>query len=95
MTEPLRAIGYYIEGRYALRPGLFVAGRWNEILYNDIPDARGNPTPWDWDAHRAEVGVGYFFRPKRVLGKIAFEVNDMDGPRDLDDVLSVSLTTAF
>lgn len=91
----VRAIGWYLEGRYKIRPGLYVSARFGQMLFNEIEDASGNDTEWERDHWRAEIGVGYFIYVN-LLAKAQIEYNKTQGPEDPDDTVgSFSLTLAF
>ncbi|MBI3270392.1 MAG: hypothetical protein HYZ53_15390, partial [Planctomycetes bacterium] len=90
----LRALGYYVEGKYTLTPRLHVSGRWAQMFFSQIDDGLGNDTPWDRDVNRAQVGVGYLFAPN-LLGKAEYEFNWQKGHDPDDDLASVSLSLSF
>lgn len=78
--EDLKNVAAYIEAKYTVAPGLYLAGRFDEIRFGDIDDGTGNPTPWDNPVRRTEVGLGYTFRDG-VTGKIVrqdFWEKDLD-----------------
>lgn len=62
-----RALSF--EGRYTLRPGLYVAGRADWLHFSDIQGSPslGGPTPWDAPVRRLEVGAGYYVTRNAVL----------------------------
>ena len=53
-------LSYYVEAKYKITPQLFVAGRWNQQLYGDLP-FRGKPARWGNDAWRVDAAIGYRF----------------------------------
>jgi hypothetical protein len=79
IDRPLRALGYYVEGRWRFAPGWHVAGRFDGLDFGDIVGSAG-PAPWDAPVRRIEGGVG--FTPRRhVLLKAVFQHNHRDqGP---------------
>jgi hypothetical protein len=79
--EALRNVAYYVEAKYTLGPGFYLAGRFDEVRFGDIQDAQGSLTPWDNPVRRAEVGLGYVFRDG-VTGKLVrqdFWEKDLNG----------------
>ncbi len=79
IETPQDSLGAYLEARYKLRPGLYVAGRVGHLSFRSLPSERGLET-WDADVTRVEVGGGYALRPK-VLLKAAWQYNWRDGGR--------------
>jgi hypothetical protein len=53
-------LSYYVEAKYKITPELFVAARWNQQLYGDLP-YRGKPARWGNDAWRVDAAIGYRF----------------------------------
>lgn len=95
ISGDLRSLGYYVEAKYALFPGFFAAARWNQMTFGAIRDAAGEQTPWDRNAWRAELGVGYFIHVN-LLAKAQYELNHTNGPNDpRDDMASFSLSVSF
>jgi hypothetical protein len=70
-TDDLKTLGWYVEGRYALKPGLFAALRYDRIDYGDIDDGTGTgrKVPWNYDVHLWEYGIGYYLTD-RIIAKI-------------------------
>jgi len=90
LSEDLSAVAYYVEARYKLLPGLYVAARWGQIFFSSIAGEA-----WDRDSRRAELGAGYFLRVN-LLVKAQYEWNDAEGPNDSGDNLgALSLSLAF
>lgn len=91
----LGSFGWYLEGTYQASPKLFLAGRYSTIQFDDVPNGAGAQTPWDFDADRLEVGVGY--RPTiNVLAKLSGQANGTDTTPDPDDdVVVMQLIGSF
>ena len=53
-------LSYYLEAKYKITPQLFVAARWNQQLYGNVP-FKGRSTRWGDDAWRVDAGLGYRF----------------------------------
>ena len=79
-AQPLRAAAILVEGRYTLRPGLYVAGRVDRLTFSRITGTLfgGQPTSWDAPASRLEVGSGYYVQ-RNVIVKFAYQENWRDG----------------
>lgn len=68
---PLRAFAIDVEGRYRIRPGLYVAARLDRLDFSDITGSAGT-LPWDAPVRRAEAGGGYSLKRNIVL-KLAYQ----------------------
>jgi hypothetical protein len=93
--QDLEVTGFYAEGRYKLRPGLFAAARWSGLRFGDIDDGSGVERSWDYDTTRLELGLGYWVTDG-VLGKLAAQLNDLNR-RDTenDHILATQLSVRF
>jgi hypothetical protein len=79
IEQPLDALGVFIEARYKLWPGVYVASRLERLSMSELPSTLGYLT-WDADVKRFELGAGY--SPLRhVLLKAAWQHNERDGGR--------------
>jgi len=79
IEEPLDALGAFVEARYKLRPGLYVASRVERLTMAEIGSNLGYLS-WDADVTRFELGGGY--SPMRhLLVKAAWQHNRRDGGR--------------
>ena len=76
---PLRAIATSIEGRYKLRPALYVAGRFDHLGFSTIQGTTEADT-WDAPVSRTEVAAGYSIQRNLQL-KLAWQNNRRDGGR--------------
>jgi hypothetical protein len=88
INTPLRALSTYVEGRYKIRPGLYVAARADHLGFSDVVGSEG-PQSWDAPVTRIEAGGGYSVQRNLVL-KISVQRNTRDGGR----VTSATLTSA-
>jgi hypothetical protein len=79
-TGPLRSWGVFVEGRRKIRPGLFVAGRYDHLGFSRITDpyGPGTSTPWDAPVSRVELGAGFSLR-RNLLLKAAVQQNWRSG----------------
>ena len=79
IEQPLDALGAFVEARYKLRPGLYVASRVERLAMTEIDSTLGRLS-WDADVTRFELGAGY--APLRhVLLKASWQHNERDGGR--------------
>ena len=78
IRDPLTALSTSIEGRYKLRPRLYVAARFDHLTFSDLADASGISPPWDAPVRRTEVGGGYSLQRNLVL-KLSYQYNTRDG----------------
>ena len=85
IDRPVSALSTYVEGRYKLRPGLYVAGRVDHLGFSDIVGSAG-PQSWDAPVTRVEVGAGYSLQ-RNLLLKISVQRNTRDGGRVTDATL--------
>lgn len=46
-------LGYFLEAKYKITPQLFVAARWNQQLFDTVPNGSGGEIPWGHDAWRS------------------------------------------
>jgi hypothetical protein len=77
IETPQDAVGAYVEARYKLAPGLYVAGRAGGLRFRNLAAETG-PQTWDANVTRIELGGGY--APHRhVLLKAAWQQNWRDG----------------
>jgi len=91
----LEAASGYLEAKYKIGPGWYVAGRSEYYHPFDVVDELGNETSWDYRMHRFEYGVGY--RPtRRVATKLVAQHNRFDGAPTLSrDHYMVQVSTGF
>ena len=76
---PLRAIATSAEGRYKVRPGLYVAARLDHLGFSEIATRLTSET-WDAPVTRATLGGGYSIQRNLIL-KAEFQLNARDGGR--------------
>jgi hypothetical protein len=55
----LETVGWYLQTRWKAAPGLWIAGRFGQILANDLRGTGGVDTEWQPDIWRAEAAVGW------------------------------------
>jgi hypothetical protein len=85
----------YLEGRYALLPGLHLAVRYGQIVYGEIADGAGAKVPWDYDVTRLESGLEYYI-DRDIRIKSVIQLNNRDGSADKEDhLVGLQLATFF
>jgi len=77
IDTPLRALATYVEGRYKIRPGVYVAARIDHLGFNDVTGSSG-PRTWEAPVTRLEVGGGYSVL-RNLLLKVSCQRNTRDG----------------
>jgi hypothetical protein len=70
----LKVHGGYLEGKYTLPAGFYVAARHEIMRFSNIIDSGGSPYPWDWNRDRNEFGGGYRIA-RTVVAKLTYQVN--------------------
>ena len=78
IDDPLAALSTSVEGRYKLRPRLYVAARFDHLMFSDIAGANGVSLPWDAPVRRIEAGGGYSLQRNLIL-KLSYQYNTRDG----------------
>lgn len=73
IDRPLTSLGAMVEGRYAIRPGLFAAARFDRLGFSAIPSGGGQAT-WEAPVTRVEVGGGYLLQ-RNLQVKVAVQHN--------------------
>ncbi len=79
IEDPLDALGLFVEGRYKLRPGVYVASRVERLTMAELDTSFG-ARGWDAPVTRVEVGAGWNVR-RHVLLKASWQHNWRDGGR--------------
>jgi hypothetical protein len=80
IERPLRATAWLTEGRYKLAPGLYVAARYDRMVFNRVASSQG-PIPWEAGLWRVEAGAGYSVR-RNVTVKGSYQYNRREGGRE-------------
>ena len=89
----------YVEMKYSLSFGAFLAGRWDAQRFGKIANSAGVKHPWDSDVTRIEAGVGYRFS-RDTVGKLVYQYTKFDlesVPEDKrgHDLLAAQLSIGF
>jgi hypothetical protein len=83
----------YVELRYALPFGAFLAGRLDAMRFGKITDSLGARRPWDADLSRVETGAGYRFT-RSAQAKLVYQRTRYDAPPRAGAPASRSLVAA-
>jgi hypothetical protein len=75
----LDTLGGYLEGRYRLRPDVYVAARMERLAFGEI-SAGTTAAPWEARVTRVEAGAGYLVS-RRARLKVVYQLNVRDGGR--------------
>lgn len=76
---PLTAASTFVEGRYKIRPGLYVAARFDHLGFSEITGT-SRTTEWEAPVTRVEVGGGYALT-RNLLVKLSFQRNTRQAGR--------------
>jgi hypothetical protein len=87
--------GYFLEAKYKITPQFFVATRWNQQLFGDVPDGMGGQHPWGHDAWRIDTAIAYRFTPNVQL-KLQYDLEHDDNARPgYGHLIATQLTVRF
>ncbi|MFO0893645.1 MAG: hypothetical protein U0574_01650 [Phycisphaerales bacterium] len=90
----LTSFSWFVEGRWKLTPELWLAGRFNQQVYDDIASPFGQ-TPWANDVWRAEAGIGMKLG-RFILLKAQYSRAEEQGPvRQGQDLGAFQLVILF
>jgi hypothetical protein len=63
---------WYVEGKWTVIPGWYVAGRFDRMIFDDVALSSGGVAAWDADLWKREIGIG--FKPSgRLLAKVVHQ----------------------
>ena len=86
---------YYLEGKYKFTPQLFAALRWNQQLFDTIPDNAGRALRWGQDVWQIDGAVAYRFTPHTQL-KLQYSLQDRrSASNNLNHTLAAQFTVRF
>jgi hypothetical protein len=75
----LRTLGWFLGTRYKAAPGVWLAGRFGQLLSNEITSPMGDSIPWTPDVWRAELAAGWRINSHILLkANYAFTHSDDD-----------------
>ena len=68
---------WYVEGKYTVLPGWYVAGRFDRMIFSDVALSGGGVAAWDADLWKREIGIG--FKPsKRLVAKLVHQQSQVN-----------------
>lgn len=85
------ALGYYLEAKYKFSPQWFGAVRWNQMLFDDVPNGEGSKQPWGHDMWRVDAAVTYRVTAHAQL-KLQYSVQHES---EADEAVSHLIATQF
>ncbi len=93
----LTNVGGYIEAKYAFRPGLYGAVRYDRLTFGEIHDETGGKVPWDEPIQRWEWGIGYYLHDG-VIAKVLrqdIRVEHLNAPDSVNHFWATQLSVSF
>ncbi len=86
---------YFVEAKYKFTPNLFTAVRWNQQLFDTVPDGAGGEQHWDRNVFRVDTALGYRFT-RHLQGKLQYSLSHENGPiQQGEQLLAAQLTVKF
>lgn len=87
-------LAYYVEGKYKFTPRVSAALRWNQQVYDTIPD-RGRQTAWGHEMWRIDFAPAYRFTPHTQL-KVQYSLQRGDArDREHTRLVAAQFTLRF
>ena len=88
-------IAYYVEAKYKITTGLFVAARWNQELFGTVRDGVGEQEPWANDMFRVDLAFGYRFT-RHLQSKLQYSFGRRDASlQQGEQLVAVQITAKF
>jgi hypothetical protein len=87
-------LSYYVEAKYKITPQCYVAGRWNQQLYGEVP-YRGSNAQWGNDAWRIDAAIGYRFTEYLQLKLQASYTHHDQDVQEGERLIGAQLTLKF
>ena len=78
IAPTLDATSGFVEGRYKVSPGFFVASRIDHLGFSELTSSSLGRRTWDAPVTRLESGAGYYIR-RNLLAKGTYQYNWRDG----------------
>ncbi len=89
------SVAYYLEAKYEITPRLFGALRWNQQLFDKVPNGLGGEERWDRDIWRIETALGYRF-DRHLQTKLQYSYSRQNGPfQQGEQLVAAQLTIKF
>jgi hypothetical protein len=68
---------WYVEGKWTVLPGWYIAGRFDRMIFADVALSGGGAEAWDADLWKREIGIG--FKPsKRLVAKLVHQQSQVN-----------------
>ena len=86
---------WYVEGKWTVIPGWYVAARFDRMVFADVPLASGEVAGWDADLWKREVGIG--FKPSaRLIAKLVHQESKVNtAPAVVRAFVAAQLSVVF
>ena len=85
-------LAYFIETKYKLTSGFYLALRWNHQLFDKIQDGAGGEKAWDRNMFRTDFSLGYRIT-KHLQAKLQYSFSHQKGDRQQGENLGVGQIT--
>ncbi|MDP3920558.1 MAG: hypothetical protein Q8R76_07115 [Candidatus Omnitrophota bacterium] len=86
-------LAYYLEAKYKLPQGFFLAARWNQQLFGKVQDGAGGEKAWDRNMFRTDFSLGYRIT-RHLQAKLQYSFSHQKGERQQGQNLGVAQITA-
>ena len=88
-------LSWYVETRYKFTPKLFAGLRWNQQLFDSVPDGLGGHRHWDRNLHRLDTSLGYRFT-RNITAKVQHSLNlESNNSGQAENLFAGQLTLKF
>ncbi|MGJ8672390.1 hypothetical protein [Rubritalea sp.] len=96
LHEDFHTLSYYLQTRYKVAPGIWLAGRFGQTLSNEVSIPSGGEVPWSPDLIRGELALGWRITPD-VLFKTqyAYTLVTTDFSEPSQNLMAVSIGWRF
>jgi len=86
---------WYVEGKWTVIPGWYVAARFDRMTFSDVPLVAGGVESWDANVWKREIGIG--FKPStRLVAKLVHQQNQVSlSPRVVHAFVAGQLSVVF
>ena len=86
---------WYVEGKWTVLPGWYVAGRYDRMVFDDLKLAAGGVAAWDADVWKREIGIG--FKPSgSLVAKLVHQQSQVNvAPARVRSFAAAQLSVAF
>lgn len=86
----LDVMGGYLELKYLMPFGAFLAGRYDALRFGEIQNSAGEMLPWDCDVTRMEGGFGYRFN-RDAQAKVIYQRTELGIPGTADQTRTLNM----